>query len=171
MLMNPQVREKVGLGPAEIKAYSAASDYRAKSQQKLMTAKDPLNKDIIVLDTTFADKVLKALSPSNRLKLLGLAVQAAGVEALADKEVASKIGLTKSQAKTVSELLAEKKKKRLAFDEMVFKGLEYAKDEERDEVLKSYDAERKSLSASLKAIDDKVLAILTAAQLKKWRAL
>jgi hypothetical protein len=171
LLMNDQVRAKVGLGAAEIKAYMAASDYRAKNQQKLMTAKEPLVKEMAILDTTYADKVWKSLTASHRQALLGLALDQLGVDALSDKEIAAKIGLTKAQSNKIAGILAEKKKKRMAFDEMVSKGLAYAQEGERDQVLKSYDAERRNLAASLKTLDAKVLATLTAVQAKKWKAL
>jgi hypothetical protein len=162
LLMNDQIRANLGLSASEIKAYLAANQYRAKSQQKLMTAKDPLVKEIAILDTTYADKVWKSLTPAHRQRLLGMAVA---------RQIAAKIGLAKSQSAKVAGLLKEKKKKNMAFEEMVSTGLAHSSPADRPAILKSYDAERAKLSAEQKLVDKKVLSLLSAAQLKKWQAL
>ncbi len=179
LLMNPQVRSQVKLSDSQLLALDKAMEAYGLDQQKLMkSSKHPLDKEIKAADSGYAKKALAVVDNAQEKKLLSMTLRQVGVSALADKEIAARVGLTKAQSTKVGGLLAKITKRKLAFDEMLAKGLahvvgdtEAEKSKNRNEILKSYDSERIKLSNDLKVLEASVVASLTAPQRAKWLAL
>jgi hypothetical protein len=172
LVMNKEVRVTLGLSAAQDAKISTALEARGKSQNKVLAARNPIESDIRNLEIDYANKVLAVLTPAQEQKLLGLTLQQVGVQALADAGIRKSLALTKAQTTKIDKGLAAIKKRRLAFDEIVAQGLMEAKDDaERRQLLKGYDHERKLMEADVKALDEKVLLVLTPAQKSKWTTL
>ncbi len=178
LLMNPQIRSEVRLSVAQQGAVTKAISEYATSQQKLMASKNPLDSEIRALDTGYSKKALAAIDAAQEKKLLVLTIRQIGVQALADKEIATRVGLTKGQTNKVSVLLKKISARKLAFDEMLAKGLAHmepgdqaAMTKQRAEIVKSYDSERVKLQSDLKVLQASVVGTLGAAQKAKWIAL
>jgi hypothetical protein len=178
LLMNSQIRAEVKLTSTQQAAVEKAIAEYGTAQQKLMADRNAPESQVRGLDTSFAKKALAAVDGTQEKKLLSLTVREIGVKALADKEIAKRVGLTKAQSKKVAGLLAKIDKRNLAFDEMVAKGLNDIDGEDpakanklRAEIVKSYDSERVKLRKDIKVLESAVVASLTAPQRVKWQAL
>ncbi|MEZ0325227.1 MAG: hypothetical protein ACAH95_04930 [Fimbriimonas sp.] len=178
LLMNPQVRSQIKLSDSQAAAVGKAISEYGTSQQKLMSAKNPLDREIKAVETGYAKKALAAVDNSQQKKLLAQTIRQIGVQALADKEIAAKVGLTKAQSKKVATQLAKITKRKLAFDEMLAKGLAHVPGDtpaeiskNRNDILKSYDSERLKLKGDLKVLETAVVAGLNGPQRAKWQAL
>jgi hypothetical protein len=178
LLMNSQIRAEVKLTSTQQAAVEKAIAEYGTAQQKLMADRNAPESQVRGLDTSFAKKALAAVDGTQEKKLLSLTVREIGVKALADKEIAKRVGLTKAQSKKVAGLLAKIDKRNLAFDEMVAKGLNDIDGEDpakanklRAEIVKSYDSERVKLRKDIKVLESAVVASLTAPQRAKWQAL
>ena len=181
LLMNPAVRAQVKLQSSQESAVATAADNYSAQQMRLLTSKNAIEREIRENDAKFAKAALTAISPQQRKELLALAVKKVGTPALADKDLAKQLGLTKNQTTKIGGLLQARTERLEVLDEMIAKGLDYIPkpkkgetteryDGERAAMVKAYDAERQKLKKDTDAIDAKIVATLTASQRSQWKS-
>ncbi len=179
LIHNKGVRQKVQISDSQFRSFLSLASEHGKAQEKILSEKDPSEADFQKTDRTFAQKALATLKPDQRAGLLRVTIERVGAGALLDAEIAKTVGISATQSKAIAAILAGPQKKLKMLDEGMTDtlsripegGSAEARNQAHQAVVKSYQPERERLAAEGRKADKKALALLNAAQLKRWTAL
>lgn len=144
---------------AESRELFSGIDFRSLPEEERRAKFEELNKKRQELSKESEEAVSEFLTKEQSKRLDEIALQLRGVRALSDEKVATKVGLDKAQNKSIEDTFAAAAEDgRKMFEEMRSSGGDF-------------NAMREKFEAARKAVDEKVLAVLTAEQKQKFDAL
>jgi uncharacterized membrane protein YdfJ with MMPL/SSD domain len=191
LITSPNVAQDLNLSATQIeKRTQAITAYDKKrdaitaqiegaSEAKLEAFQNQLNGVLAELQ----GKLLAILTPVQTNRLKQIAIQQAGVDAMADDVVAADLGLTAAQRSKITAIRAKVSKAEESYQNAVSDALLKVPDPGQDpDALKEYEAKQKAIMKALKPQeraylnvknngDKEMLAVLTPAQLKKWKSM
>jgi hypothetical protein len=179
LLNYPMVVRTLNLTAAEKAALAKARTAYEQKENRLVSHGAPTDAQVQELDRQFAGSALAALSSAHQWRLFEALLQVQGTEALTDKGVAERLGLSPGERERIHEIFARANLREEDFEASLAQKLLavpraapaslYAK--KRNAVVEAATPERKKLQALRKADEDKALAMLTPKQQLAWKDL
>lgn len=171
------LRHSLQLSDEENRAVETAARGYAAQQQRLGAG--ATDAQIENVDHAYAQSVLSALTPAHRERLFQILLQAKGAEALEDRSVAKKVGLTASESAQVHQILEAADERESDFDAALAKKILAVPrvappslyEKRRAQVVQDAKPERAALAKRRDADEAKALSVLSKSQMARWKEL
>lgn len=178
MIEQPVIR-KLNLSPAQSRAFQQAEEAYVSTSKKLDADKKASDLDRAMCDRHFANACLSVLNPEQKHLILQITIPAIGIRALTDPAIATRVGLSPTQAKKVGDICGAMAKSEEDVSAMVAEAIvkiplpkpgtdRRVYDKKCAQVSAMYNGERQRLARERADADAKVLALMTPAQQAKW---
>ena len=178
-LAQPPVIARLKLSPAQLKAVKTAEKTYSVESKKISSSRSATESARAECDKRFANACLGALTPEQKHVIYRLGVAEIGFPALTDPTIASQLGLTSAQSKSIKDISIAFQKRDEDVSAMIANAITAIPEPKAGEDRATYDkkcaetahaylGEEQRIQRERVAAEKKIVAILTPSQREKW---